>query len=71
MKRSSPGMDEDNYSELQSLDYESTANNKVLGIAAAPKIASLSPISNGNNNITKDNASSRENSNTSGRQQYR
>ena len=71
MKGNSPCMDEDNYSELQSLDYESTSNNKALGISIASQNATVSQISIGNHINTKENTSIRENSTTSGRQQYR
>ena len=71
MKENNLGEDDDNYSELQSLDYESNSNNKSLGIMISPKNAIQGSMSNSNNNIMKDTASSRETSTTCGRQQYR
>ena len=72
MKGSNLGEEDDNYSELQDVDYESTSNSKSFAMTAPKKSATESTISSGNNNNSKDipNAS-RAISATNGSQQYR
>ena len=63
--------DDDNYSELQNLEYESISNKKSLVKTIPSKAPTRSPVSIGNNKMSKESASSRVNGTTTGRQQLR
>ena len=71
MKGSSVGEDEDNYSELQDLDYESSANNKASGIELQCKQAPNNTMSVGTSKMINDTSSRCTNSTTNGRPHYR
>ena len=72
MKNSSREDDDDNdYSELQNLEYESISNKKSQMKTILSNAATHSSVSKHGINTLKDNVSSRANTTTTGRNQFR
>ena len=71
LKENNLNDEEDDYSELQNFEYESIANKKSQMKTMPTNVIKRSPVLKGNDDISKNNISSRANAATTGRHQPR
>ena len=71
MKNNTLNDDDNDYSELQNLEYESISNKKSQMKTILSNAATHSPVSKHGINASKDHISSRANDTTTGRHQFR